>query len=207
MSPPLARVARSACALVLGGSALALGGCGGSAWESSYESAVVAPPLDERAPVIVREVPWQRVDATLAELEAQRAASDVHVDEWTSEQKDAAKERLLRGLQVSADPASVTVLGRCVFRTTAALRASDDELVRFARRVGATMVVWSRTYVGKAEVIEQAPVTEWRTGTERYRDERGRRRTDTFTNDATIWVPVAVQRDEHAWVAYFLRVD
>lgn len=184
---------------------LTLVGCT-STWENMYTPVGErAPALPADAAVTLREVPWERVQATLGELEKERAASDVHPDEWTDEQKGEAKTKLLRGLQVSADPAAVRVLGRSVFRSTERVQPNSGELEAFARKIGATMVVWSSTYLGKTEKIVQEPVSQYSTGTDRYRDDRGRRRTDSYTENSTLWVPVVVKADEHAWTAYFLR--
>lgn len=153
----------------------------------------------------LREAAWDRLQATLAELQAERSASDVHPDEWPAERKAEANARLLRGLQVSADPAGVDVLGRSAFHTTRPTRPDDGELERFARKIGATMVVWSGTYLGRVLTTEREPVTEYSTATRHYRDKKGKWRSETYTVNSTIWVPVTVEADEHAWVAYFLR--
>jgi hypothetical protein len=46
-------------------------------------------------------------------------------------------------------------------------------------------------------------VTEWRSGSWSPRSSDGRSRT--FSENSTIWVPIVVQQDERAWMAYFLR--
>jgi hypothetical protein len=200
------RIGQKALVLVGGLCLAVLAGCEASPWERGYEaSGAASPPRGKGAPVVLREVPWERLRATLEELNAERIASDIHPDEWSGQQKEAAHARLLRGLQVSADPRTVEVLGRSAFNTTWAVRPGDGELEGFARSRGATMVVWSSTYVGKADVIEKEPVTGWSTGTDRHRGPDGKWRSETSTHDSTIWVPVAVQKDEHAWMAYFLR--
>ena len=43
---------------------------------------------------VIREVPWERIDGVLREIDAERAASDVHPDEWPAERLDAQKARL-----------------------------------------------------------------------------------------------------------------
>lgn len=156
--------------------------------------------------VRIREVPWDRVQQTLRKLDAERAESDIHPDEWSESRRLTAKTDLLRGLQISEDPRTVQILGRSDFRTTDRIvRPSDDpELMKMARRLGATTVVWSSSYLGKADVTRSEPVTEWRSGSwsPSRLDERGNR---TFSESSTIWVPVVVQADERAWMAYFLR--
>ncbi|MBL8764674.1 MAG: hypothetical protein JNM07_10440 [Phycisphaerae bacterium] len=181
-------------------------GCSPSLWESEFKSnGAPAPPLARDAAVRLREVPWERLQGALGELRAQVASSDVHPDDWSPAQRADAHARLLRGLQITSDPAAVQVLGRSEFRTTSRVRPSDPQLEQFARRVGATTVIWTSTYTGKADSIEQEPVNEWRTGTITDRLNRERRADAFYSDNATIWIPVVVQKDEYAWMAYFLR--
>lgn len=189
--------------------AAVLGGCTASPWESEYRSSGAEATgsrrvaADPDGTVRIREVSWERIQSTLHELDAERAASDIHPDDWDPQRKLAAKAKLLRGLQVSEDPRDVTVLGRSVFRTTDRVRPDDGGLIAFARKIGATTVIWSSSYMGKADVVRSEPVTEWRSGTWDRRDpDRGSR---TFSENSTIWVPVVVQADERAWMAFFLR--
>lgn len=183
-------------------------GCQSSPWESEFRSSGVtrpASPISDNAPLRVREVPWERIQNTLAKLDAERVASDIHPDEWDQARKDAAKAELLRGLQMSESPANIEILGRSDFRTTNQLGVptDDPELRKFARSIGATTVVWSSSYLGKADVVRSEPVTEWRSGSWSPRSSDGRSRT--FSENSTIWVPIVVQQDERAWMAYFLR--
>lgn len=178
-----------------------------SSWERTYRLSEVAPARPAGSTVVLREVPWERLQGTLGDLHARRVSSDVHPDEWTAEQKQEAKATLLRGLQVSGDPSEVTILGRSEFRTTLPTRPDDGELESFARKMGATMVVWSSTYLGKVRTTVQEPVTSYSTGSDYGRGRDGRRRSSTYTENSTIWVPVSVDADEHAWAAYLLRVD
>lgn len=199
--------ARTAFLLLLLASITAvIGGCGRSLWETEFERRAVLPPLDSATLVRVREIPWERMSRTIAELREQEAASDIHPDEWPRDKADAAMARLLRGLQVSEDPSSITVVGRSAFRTTQRVRPNDGGLEAFARRTGATMVVWSSTFLGKAETVRQESITGFRTGmldVPRGRD--GRRRADPFTETETLWVPVVIESDQFMFVAYFLR--
>lgn len=195
------------------GAVFAVAGCAPPLWESEFRAergvgapAGIAAPLAKDAPVRVREVPWERVDATLRALNGRVASSDVHPDDWTPAQHAEAQAQLLRGLQISEDPAIVRVLGRSVFRTTDRVSPDDGSLAAFARRLGADTVVWTSTYVGKAQVVREKPVDEYRTvtayewdrSTKRWRDRR-------TTESATYWVPIVVEEDQYAWMAYFLR--
>lgn len=185
---------------------LAATACGPSKWEGTYtpsQPAAAVPALAATEEVRLREVSWERLAAALDELDAERAASDAPFEEWPAAEQDAAKSRLLRALQVTADPAQVQLLGRSVFRTTYSTNPNDGKLASFARTIGANTVVWSSNYLGKTQVVRDEPVTEWRTGSTYSR--HGRRRSDTFTENSTIWVPVVVEADEHAFIAYYLR--
>lgn len=190
------------------------GGCAKPLWELEYRpgggmgvAGDLAVPLAKDASVRVREVSWERVDSTLRSLRDEASSSDVHPSEWTAEQQAKAKAQLLRGLQISEDAGSVTVLGRSTFRTTDRVSPDDGSLSAFARKIGADTVVWSSTYVGKAQVVRDHAVDEYRTVTRSSWDEKdGRWRDRTSTESATFWVPVTVEEDQYAWMAYFLRV-
>ncbi len=186
-----------------------LPGCGASsAWEGNYVGDQAAP-LSPEAPVQVRNVAWERVQNALKEIEAKSSASDVHPEDWSEVAKGEVKATMLRGLQVSDDPASIQVLGRSSFRTTRALepeRSGRGEIAEFARKIGATRVAWSRSYLGKADTIVQEPVSTWSQGTTwGAKDGRGRYRSRDYSETSTTWVPIRVQADEYAFVAYFLR--
>ena len=108
---------------------------------SAIDSTVALAPLDKVAPVLVRDVSWDRLQNTLAEIEAGRAASDVHVSEWSVNQKNAEKANLLRGLQISQNPAAVTMVAHSQFKTTDNLGDPQATLPEVARKMGANMVV------------------------------------------------------------------
>ena len=197
----------------LGAAALLLGGCAGrSVWEQTFVSApdaTATAALNERAAVRSRSIPWDRMQRTLTDLERDAAASDVHPEDWTAQQKRDARMKLLRGLQFGGDPARTEVLGRCEFRTTETLRPDGDDraaLEAFARKVGATDVVWSNKILGKTEKIENRPVTSSSTGNfwGSHRD-RDRWWDDNYSQTTTTWVPMRVPADDTGFVAYFLR--
>lgn len=180
-----------------------LPGCASNPWQDNYEGASAAS-LAPNTPIQLREVSWDRLQSGLKDLEAEQAKSDVHPADWPPEKKAEFNAHLLKILQVSGDPAHVEILGRSAFRTTTQLIPDrDPDVSEFARRIGATKVAWSRRYVGKAEQIVQEPVTTF--GTSSY-DHGGRRHGPSYyTESYTTWVPIAVQADESAYVAYFLR--
>jgi hypothetical protein len=178
-----------------------LQGCSTSPWEREFVGVQPAAPVDTSGSVSVREVPWERLQKGLEDLHQQAVSSDVPESEWPEDRRAAAKAHLLRTLQVSQDPAQVTVVGRSEFRTTRALRPQrDGDLVDLARKAGANEVVWSRRHLGTADTIIQEPVTTFSSGHGWSRRSRG-----SFSETSTTWVPVVVAADEFAYVAYFLR--
>jgi hypothetical protein len=194
-------------------SMLLCGGCASqSAWEqnvrrSASDSTVALAPLDKVAPVLVRDVSWDRLQNTLAEIEAGRAASDVHVSEWSVNQKNAEKANLLHGLQISQNPAAVTMVAHSQFKTTDNLGDPQATLPEVARKLGANMVVYSTRVLGKADKIVQEPVNSNKFGTVWYRDRDDRYRNDSYNEQQTTWVPVRVSADEVGAMAFFLRVE
>lgn len=185
-----------------------LGGCSASPWESTYNGVHLQGGGLEATHVLVRDVPWDHYEKTQSELEAMRSASDVHKDEWTAEKKEEFKAKLLKGLQVSEDPKSVEILGSSMFKSTDPIRPDNGELAKFASKIGATRVVWSNRGLGKRNVVVREPIWTYTTGSDFFRDQPdGRRRSSTYTEATTTWVPVVIEVNETAWVAYFLRVS
>ncbi len=204
---------RGVAAIVFGAAAL-LGGCAAdpSVWEQGFvrEDGGARAALQAQTPVRVRAVPFERVEQFMNELDAEVAASDVPRTQWAPDKKQAAEAKLLRGLQVTADPASVDVVGVSRFRTTDDLRPDSRDqpaLMSFARDVGANEVVWTTRYLGKADKIVEKPVTRiggsrgyWGNG---WYGEWGS--GGDWGGSSTTWVPVRVQADERMFVLFFLR--
>lgn len=189
------------------GVAVMLGGCASSPWESSYNGIALKGASLGSDRVIVRDVPWERYETTQAKLESMRAESDVHKDEWPEAKKNEYKALLLQGLQVSAEPAGVEILGSSMFRSTTPVRPNSGELSEFAASIGATRVVWASRGLGKRNVVVREPVWSYSTGSDLFRDQTdGSRRSSTYTESTTTWVPVVIEENETAWVAYFLRM-
>ncbi len=197
---------RSALALL---AALFLGGCT-SVWESTFVPArdATPPPLAASQTVRVREVNWDRLQNALREMESTAASRDTPFEEWPDEQKAEMKASMLRTLQVSTDPAAVDIIGRSDFRTTQTYRletTDQPDLVSFARSIGATEVVWSRGYLGKAQTIVREPINTWSYGSNAAWDRRrGRWRSYPYSESSTTFVPVSVEADQFAYIAYFL---
>ncbi len=182
-----------------------LGGCA-SPWQRTFEAASPArfKPTED---VIVRGVPWSRLDAALREIARERAESDTHPDDWTEEQRAGERARLVRALQFSEDPDTVAILGRSVFRTTRHIDPLDGSLEQFARSIGADYAVWSTTALGTTQTVEQEPLTRHGYVSRRFRDRNGRLDDDTFWYNETIFVPVVVEREQYAWIVYYARLQ
>lgn len=177
-------------------------GCQSSPWASGLgRGPDSAPPLPEGSSVRVREVPWERVEATLTALRADVAASPTHPDEWPAERRAEHKVRLLNGLQISEAPDTVKVLGKSEFRTTDRVSIPSEALTKVAISLGADTVVWSSRPLGKADRVVQEPVTWYNDGTSDW----GRTDRGAFGEMRTGWVPVRIQMDETGYVGFFLR--
>jgi hypothetical protein len=184
-----------------------IGGCTTSPWESTYNGLKLEGGGLAADRVVVRDVPWERYETTQTELETMRAASTVHKDEWPAEKKAEYKTKLMQGLQVSENPSTVEILGSSMFKSTDALRPNNGELAKFASKIGATRVVWASRGLGKRSIVVREPVWTYTTGSDFFRDQPdGRRRSSTYTEATTTWVPVVIETDETAWIAYFLRI-
>lgn len=183
------------------------GGCAASPWESSYNGIALKGASLDSTRVIVRDVPWERYETTQAKLESMRAESDIHKDEWPEAKRNEYKALLLHGLQVSGDPAGVEILGSSLFKSTEPVRPNGGELAEFAASIGATRVVWASRGLGKHNVVVREPVWSYSTGSDLFRDQTdGSRRSSTYTESTTTWVPVVIEAEQTAWVAYFLRM-
>lgn len=116
---------------------------------------------------------------------------------------------LLLQLQVSGEPAGVEILGSSMFRLPLLLCApTAGELSEFAASIGAMRVGRGESRgLGKRNVVVREPVWSYSTGSDLFRDQTdGSRRSSTYTESTTTWVPVVIEEDETAWVAYFLRM-
>ncbi|HED53361.1 MAG TPA: hypothetical protein ENJ00_04080 [Phycisphaerales bacterium] len=182
-------------------------GCS-SIWARNYRPNLTAPALRSTDDVTVREIPWKRMQAALQEQEDLAGATDIHPDEWSTEQRLDASEKLLRALQISADPANVRLLGVSSFRTTQKIKPWDGSLAKFARKRGANYVVWSDRYLGKADTIVTRTVWSDHLVYDDYRDpSTGRRYSDVRHYTTSRDVPLVVAKDETGYTAFFLRID
>lgn len=198
---------RNAPAAILTAAVLALlTGCT-SVWQESYQPYLSAPSLRDGERVTVREIPWQRMQAALQEQEDIAAASDIHWQEWTDQQRLEANGKLLKALQISDDPRRVRIVGVSSFRTTDRVRPWDGELESFARNQGAHYAVWADRYLGKAETIVTRTVWSDTTDYITYEDANGDDRRATRHRSTSKDVPLVVEKDETGFTAFFLRVE
>jgi hypothetical protein len=191
-----------AAAVAVGGS---LGGGCATPWKQSFEPAtdeVFAPT--ER--VVIRQVSWERLNEALGSIESARAGSDIHPSEWSAERRAAEHAGLVQALQLSEEPERVVILGRSVFRSTSNVGVLDGSLSAFAESIGADYAVWSTTFIGRTQTVEQEPVSRYGYTYRRFRDREGRVDYDYIPYHETMYVPILVERDEHAWVVYYARI-
>lgn len=195
-----------AAAMTVSAMLTVLAGCA-SAWESNFQPTAGAA-IERGSPdslVRVRRVPWERLNATLVNLERDLVESDVHPSEWPADRLRARDGEVLRALQISEGPDRARILGRSVFRSTRPVTPDDGELEAFARKIGADYAVWSSRYEGKTLVTDRQPVTTQGFVWDGYGDRRGFYRGGGSYTETT-FVPVVVEADEYAWIAYFVRV-
>lgn len=186
---------------------LACVGCeSASPWQRTY-TPLTSETMQPSTDVKLRSVAWQRLEPVLRELDTEAAKSDAPPEEWTADVRASRQAKLLEALQVTRDPASVEIIGRSAFKSTDFVEPEDGELAALARQKGADLVVYSNSYLGKAEKIVSEPVTTYNSGTDSWwgSDARRRRRHTDFSQTSTSWVPIRIQADEHFFVAYFLR--
>lgn len=201
-------LARLAALLLL----LPLGACSSSIWQESYRPSPLAPQgpaptrLPPSTPILVREAPWDRVDAALAQLARDEAASDIHISQWPEDRRLHAVASILLALQLQDDPAQVIILGSSSFATTDPIRPDSGALEAHARRLGADTAIWTSRVLGRGTRVVDRPVTIHHHGWDRYYDRDDhvwRSQYDSHLD--TAWVPVTIDADRVAYVAFYLR--
>lgn len=192
--------------LLMAGVLLSACGCS-NVWSSGYRPYAQAPALAPDERVTVREIPWERMEAALREQEELRAATDVHWEEWSREQRLEASAKLLTALQISDDPERVRLVGVTSFRTTDPVRPWDGQLEKFARKQGAHYAIWSDRYLGKAETVVTQTVWSDRTDFITYEDAAGEDRRATRQSSTSTSVPLVVEKDETGFTVFFLRAE
>lgn len=183
--------------------AAALTGCA-NRWSTSFEPAVgatgiVYPPTQH---VTVRQVPWARLVPTLDGIQERLITTDVHPSEWSDETRREVQTDLLLALQFEPTD-DAEVFGVSSFSTTDDVRPESGELATYARSIGADYVVWADRSLGLRDTIVREPVQTsgvyggWGYG----RRSRGHGGLST----ETVWVPVVVERENIAFLAFYVR--
>ncbi|MAY73911.1 MAG: hypothetical protein CMJ31_04155 [Phycisphaerae bacterium] len=183
--------------------ALLLPGCA-SAWETHFApSAGASLAPDPDGYVEIRRVPWERLDEALHKLEEDVANSDTHPSEWPQDRLASRDAKVLRALQISEPVDRARILGRSVFRSTRPISPDDGSLEQFAQKIGADYAVWTSRYEGKTLVTDRETVTTQGYVWDGYRD---RRYGGNYSFNETTYIPVVVEADEYAWIAYFVDI-
>jgi hypothetical protein len=188
------------------------GGCA-NPWKSAFEpnpdvGSAQYPPLS--GDVAVREVEFERLQRFTEGERARRIASATAPADLSTQEKTAARDRLLEALQFPTRGDEAIVLGSSQFVTAEPLEPRKDKRLRdFARKTGADTVVVSSSYLGQAQRMDTVPVTTYSNDTyiRHSFDRTGRRvpRTETINSSSTTWVPMTVTEDRYAYHAFFIR--
>ena len=193
---------------------LLAGGCA-NPWKEAFEpnqdlGAAQYPRTAALGDDAIREVEHERL-LKFTENERQRriASATAPVDQ-SPDEKRAAKDRLLEALQLPWRGDEAVVIGSSQFVTAAPLKPRADKKLRdFARKIGATAVVVSGSYLGQAQRMDTVPVTSYTRDTyiRHSFDRNGRRvpRTESVDSSSTTWVPMQVTEDQFAYHAFFVR--
>ena len=184
-------------------------GCASNQWATNFQPVAAAPateaPLAQNAQIAVREVPWGPFTELLQRLQARIAQDPRPLDQWPEPERTALKRDFLDGLNITLDPATITVLGRSEFRTTDFSAPDQNQIVEAARKVGANSVIWSGNYLGKVQSVQSQPVYAPASGYFGYRpDPVYYSRT---YDPSVLYVPVVVSEDEYAYIAFFMRIQ
>ncbi len=195
-----------------GSSSSSAGGCA-NPWKEAFEpnpafGAAKFPPSSGE--IAVREVEYERLQKFREGERERRIASPVAPADRSPEEQLAAKNRLLEALQLQARGDDAIVLGSSQFVSAEPLKPTSDKKLRdFARKQGADTVIFSTTYLGQAQRMDQVPVTSYTNDTyiRHSFDRNGRRipRTETINSSSTTWVPMEVTEDRYAYHAFFIR--
>ena len=194
-----------------------LTGCGTSVWEREFQplatpaaaaistEALPTEALPADALITVREAGWGRLMEFRINLAERIRESDMHGVDWLAANRDVYKAALMRALQISEPADRVTLLGSSDFRSVYRLDGNDSRLEEFGRSVGANRVFWAsspaRTRTGQESINDQT----FATGNGAF-DRRLDNRRAGITDVPAAFVPMAAQRNETAWLVYYLRI-
>ncbi|HEY7089777.1 MAG TPA: hypothetical protein VH518_16895 [Tepidisphaeraceae bacterium] len=183
---------------------LLLTGCA-SPWEQNFQA---NPELgDTRFPptqqVEMRVVEFDRLQRYEEAERKIRKESTTAPEDYTPEQRTAAKNRLLEALQLRERGDEIEILGWSRFAETQHLDLRGRDLSDFAKKIGADVVVASSAFAGPINRIVDVPLTTYSNFTT-FAGPRGRR-VITGTGHTTTWVPTPVTEDQFYYEAVFLR--
>lgn len=181
------------------------GGCA-SQWEKHFPATEGFADRQTAAVerVEIRTVPFERIRKYEEDERQLQIDSPVAPADWDASQRREAKARLLRALQLQAEPDQVDVLGWSDFHTTQ--EPGLDSLRQFARKLGSDVVVVAEAPAGQVTTIQQQPVHSDQQGWVTPIDRRRRYAGGYFYSDrSTTWVPIAVTENQTYYQAFFLR--
>ncbi len=189
-----------------------LTGCGPSVWEREFQTlatpAAAALPTDPPAadaPTLVREASWGRLMEFRINLAERIRESEMHGADWLAANQEVYKTGLLRALQIQEPADRVTLLGSSDFRSVDRLDGNDGHLEEFARSIGANRVFW--TFSLTQARIQQKSINDQVFGTDNGAlNRRVDNRRVGITDVSAPFIPMPVQRNETAWLVYYLRI-
>jgi hypothetical protein len=183
-------------------------GCA-SPWEGNFVS---NPEVDPRSfspvdSVEVRRVEFERLQRYAASEKQRRIDSTTAPADLPEEDRTAAKNRLLETLQLRERGDQIELLGWSEFTDVQRLEPEDPRLEKFAKKIGADVVVVASEYAGKVQRTVDRPMTTYSSGyTTVGPGRRGRGpRVVSYSDTSTTWVPMNVIEDQYFYTAAFLR--
>jgi hypothetical protein len=180
-------------------------GCA-SPWEQNFQ---INPTLESKfSPtdrVELRDVEFARLERYEKTEQKLRTESTTAPADYTSEQRESAKNRLLEALQLKDRGDEIEIIGWSRFADTTVLDLHGKELETFAKKVGADVVVSTSVFTGQVNRVVDYPLTSYSNYYTTFSGPRGRQRTFTSAGHSTVWVPTPVTEDQYFYEAVFLR--
>jgi hypothetical protein len=156
--------------------------------------------------VQVRTIEYERFRQYAERERELRIVSPTAPQDQPTDQRLAARQRLLDALQIPEPADQIIVLGWSEFADLERHDPASRQLANFARRTGADYVVVTQEYQGPVSTIVREPVTTYARGyTTVSPGRRGRPRTLTYSDTSTTWVPVQVTADSYYHQTFYLR--
>ena len=193
--------------------AVLLTGCGPSVWEREFQpaatptvAAISADSLPADSPVTVREASWGRLMEFRINLAERIRESNMHGADWLAANRDVYTAGIIRVLQITEPADRVTLLGSSDFRSVDRLDGNDSRLEEFGRSIGANRVFWAFSLT-QARAKQQS-INDQVFGADSGQFDRRLNNRGLGTADfSTPFTPMAVQRNETAWLVYYLRIQ